>query len=607
MPAAAPVPSRAREKAIPRVAGVDGLRALAVLAVIAFHLAPATVPGGFIGVDVFFVISGFLITRGLLIEPPSVRALGQFWSRRARRILSALIPMLLVCGAAVRVLGGDPAVDFGRQLLSAVTFSTNWVLIGSGHGYFATQAQPVFQHLWSLAVEEQFYLLWPVVIVVLRRVRSREARMGWVVALAAISVLTLAVQVMVSGIDRGYFGTDSHGFGLVIGALVAMHCADVSPFRLNGGRSGRGVVPAGLVALVVLAAVLSGGSRLAIILGLPAVALITAVMLWALTQVGGVSGRLLDAPPWGWIGRRSYGLYLWHWPVLVLLRSRGLTGLGWDLAAVAATVALAAASYRWVEQPIQRAGFLGSLSEYRAVRQRWIRPAVAVGAAAALSLTSAAVVDAPRMSRAQAQVQAGIDALAHPNASAPATPEVSAPPIRIAGAPVPAPGYTAPARRPAIPWDGNQITAVGDSVMLAAAPALLDRFPGIHIDAEISRQPEVIADTVRRLADSGQLRRVVVVGMGTNGTIGSTSMRALLDAVGSERELVLVTPSADRSWIAGADRTLREVAAADDHIRLMDWARAVSTHPEELAGDGIHPGPAGGRRYAALLAATLTG
>ena len=181
-----------------RLSGLDGLRAIAVLAVIAFHFLPDSVKGGYVGVDVFFVISGFLITGLLVRERSGVGriSLGGFWARRARRLIPALILVVAACSATALFIGGDVLVGLGSQVLGAATFSSNWIAIAQGQSYFDATTPELFRNLWSLAVEEQFYLLWPLALLLLLLVRNRYARACIALALAAASAVAMALLAL---------------------------------------------------------------------------------------------------------------------------------------------------------------------------------------------------------------------------------------------------------------------------------------------------------------------------------------------------------------------------------------------------------------------------
>ncbi|HWS58105.1 MAG TPA: acyltransferase, partial [Actinotalea sp.] len=462
-----------------RIAGLDGVRAFAVAAVLAFHLHPDSLPGGFLGVDVFFVVSGFLITTLLLRE---IRAtgrvhLGAFWTRRARRLLPALVVVVLVGVSAARLIGGDLVVDIDRQVAGALTFSTNWREIAAGSSYFTDTAPLLLVTFWSLAVEEQFYLVWPVALVVLlATVRSRRRRVAVPLVLAVASAVAMAV-LMVPGEDptRVYYGTDTHAFGLMIGVCLALAFAAggvgspwSSPGRLRW-RTPAGI--AGLGVLVVLALTLHEGSTFTYRGGLLLASLATAVVIAAL--LGGRSALVaaLEWRPLVWVGRRSYGIYLWHWPVVLVVAAvlptaapdSAAAWLGRGVA-LALTLALAAASFRLVEEPVRRLGFRESARRIQAalaVPWRVARgPRLVAGLAVVLVATTAvAVATAPDQSATERAIEAGEAALAADGAAVAA---------EALGA-----DFSAPA--------GEDITAFGDSIMVTSLGGLNTRFPGIDI------------------------------------------------------------------------------------------------------------------------------
>ncbi|KRA25670.1 acyltransferase [Microbacterium sp. Root61] len=598
----------------PRLAGLDGLRAIAVGLVVIYHLFPGWVlQGGFVGVDVFFVISGFLITTLLLREHAAegrIR-LGRFWQRRARRLLPALALLVTVCATAAWVIGGDVLVRLGEQVLGAVTFSYNWVSIAGGTGYFTGATPELFRNLWSLAVEEQFYVLWPLILPLFLLLPRGTARAVVALALAVASAVWMGMLVT-SGADltRVYFGTDTHAFGILLGVALAFalqRTLSTPPgwtarrsWRVAGLVLGAGAV-AGLVAVSTLPAqpdafTFPGATAAASVL--------TAVAIIAGVLPGSWFGRAIDAQPLRWIGDRSYGIYLWHWPLLVLLvaalqGSSSVAGAPvWiGLLALVLTIAIAELSYRFLEMPVRRYGFRGSLAR---LGQRVSGPPLtrlrALSAITAtvivLGGTSAAIAAAPDVASGQAVVEAGAAALAE--ASDTAAPAPSTP------APVPS-GFPSPAPSPTdVP--GTDITAIGDSVMLASAPALLDRFPGIQVDAAVSRSMWAGPGIAQTLADGGQLRPFVVVALGTNGAVDPESLDKLLAVVGRDRGLILVNAFAPRSWVPEVNADLAAFAASHSGVVLADWAGAIGGRTDLLAGDQIHPGDAGGRVFADAVA-----
>jgi peptidoglycan/LPS O-acetylase OafA/YrhL len=332
---------------------VDGLRAVAVAAVIAFHLAPDAVPGGFLGVDTFFVVSGYLITALLLAEHAADGGIGlrHFWARRARRLLPALL--LLLCAVAVGVAVWWPAEDLARvraDALAGLGYVANWRFIAGGESYFdlATGPSPL-RHLWSLAIEEQFYVVWPLVALACLR---RSPRLLGAVSIAG-AVASAAVLIAIGPGDRAYFGTDARAHALLVGAALAVglrHRRAAAPPWLG---------PAGGAALAACAAawwVAGESSTWLFTWGFPAYALLTAVVVASVVRVGdGALARVLSSAPLVAMGKVSYGLYLWHWPAIVLLTTprTGLDGVALGAFRLAATVAGTLVSYWIVERPVR--------------------------------------------------------------------------------------------------------------------------------------------------------------------------------------------------------------------------------------------------------------
>lgn len=632
----------------PRYAGLDGLRAIAVLLVVLYHLFPGWfLHSGFVGVDVFFVISGFLITSLLLRERAHTGrvALGAFWARRARRLLPALALVVALSAAAAWIIGGDVLVGLGRQVFGALTFSYNWTSIAAGASYFSGAEPELFRNLWSLAVEEQFYVLWPLLLPLFLLLPKRWMRILAAIALAGASTAWAVATVGAGELTRAYYGTDTHAFGLLIGVALAFALA--APARVSIGRATGTVVGAvSLLGLIAVAALPGGASAYPWV---PlAAALLTAALITVGIAAGSRIGPALDTAPLRWIGERSYGIYLWHWPAVVLLATV-TTGSFVDtripvpvgIAAAALTLALSALSYRMLEQPVRRLGFGGA---WRAVMGRLrSTPTRRFGAIASLAATVmiagagvAAVTAAPPVTSSQAVVEAGQQALDAASALPPTptsdpTPNAAGEPTAFAdssapaapvddcavygprpdGADGPAPTCADPYARPRPPKpdvvDGTQLSAVGDSVMLASAPGLLAEFPGIQVDAEVSRSMWAGTGIIGGLAAQGALREYVVVALGTNGPVNAEALQQIYDTVGRTRTLVLVNAFAPRDWIDGVNADLSAFAAAHPGVVVADWAGAIAPRTDLLAGDHIHPGAEGGAVFADAVAAAVDG
>ena len=587
-----------------RLAGLDGLRALAVIAVVLYHFFPAMLPGGFIGVDVFFVISGFLIT-GLLVSEHTRTgriSLGRFWQRRARRLVPPLIPVILVSCSIAFLIGGDVLVGLGAQLLGATTFGYNWVSIANDASYFSVNEPELLRNLWSLAVEEQFYLVWPLLLLAVLLLRRPRVRLAVVTALFVASALWMGVLYQ-PGADptRVYYGSDTHSFGLFAGAALALLLRRPTGHRNELPRLRPWLGGAALLMIIGFATWLPEDDTATYRGGLVAVSLATAVAIWAGVR-GGRFGCLLDLAPLRYLGERSYGIYLWHWPVLVLLQqlwpasspSGSLLPIG--LLATVITLVLAGVSYRWLELPIRRVGVRASI---RRIGALWTGPTHRrrlVAASAALSLllvggTTAAVVAAPAQTSAQLRIERGQRAM---DAAARAAAQAAA---------VEAARQTTEAAAPTL-TDGP-ITAIGDSVMLASAPELQATFAGMTVDASVSRGMYSADEILLTLQAAGQLQQVVVIGLGTNGPITAEELSAILRILGPERQLVLVNAYAERDWTDGVNATLAAFAASNRRVEIANWHDTIAGRLDLLAGDHVHPGPTGGQLYADEVRAAL--
>jgi peptidoglycan/LPS O-acetylase OafA/YrhL/lysophospholipase L1-like esterase len=615
-------PARTRQRA----PGLDGVRALAVLAVMAFHEGIPGALGGYLGVDIFFVLSGYLITD-LLVAQRARRGrmdLRGFWTRRARRLLPALAVLLVTVTAAVAMIEPGQLGALRPALGAAATYSSNWYQALHHVSYFATFGPPApLEHLWSLAIEEQFYLVWPLILgLVLLLTVNRRVRASIAWAGAAASAVLMAL-LYTPGADPSlvYYGTDTHATALLVGSAIALTCPLARMVTAPPGLARRFdfIGMAGLAVLAWAVGHFPGADPAVYPAGLIIAALAAAGLTLAAAAPGTI-GSLLSLPPLRWLGVRSYGIYLWHWPaialtVAVLGRQPGNAGL-WIIEAAAA-IGLAAASWKWIETPIMRDGFWATFrtcqrvlaESVAAARRSPMRalPVLATVAAATVACTAGYGVLRPPhsdLSGLMQQVAQG-ERISAATRSSQALWKTSGHAQQTPGreptpAAAPSPSDPGPPK-----IHGRQVTAIGDSVMLASAPQLHSALPGIYIDAQVSRQMSSGLAEVSSLATEGLLRHVVIVGLGTNGTVSSGQIRDLLAEIGPSRELVLVNTYEARPWEHTDNSVISAAARRYPNVVLANWHATIARRTTLLWGDGVHPRPPGARLYAKVVAAAV--
>ena len=609
--------------------GIDGLRALAVTAVLLYHAGVEWLPGGFLGVDVFFVISGYLICSLLLSEHTrtgSVR-LGDFWLRRARRLLPAVVALLVGTAIAALVGAPDAATRLRGDLVAALAYASNWWQVVGGESYFESMGRPpLLLHLWSLAVEEQFYLVFPVVVAVAFRVVGRRRR---TLAAAALAVGGASALLMAAMYDPGgdpsrvWYGTDTRAVGLCLGVALAFVW---SPWRLRydiapGARRVLDVVGgAALVALVVLMMQLDEFDPALYRGGFALTALVSCVVVAVAAHPATWLGCVLGLRPLRWLGLRSYAVYLWHWPVYQLLRPELDVGLGWGTTfalRLAITAALAELSWRLVEQPFRRGVVVPRWRTWpAATRARAATVAVAVGLVLVVGLASVQPPATPSLfasSTAAASAASGTFDPATGTTTTTSTTTTAVPPTTApAVAPTPTAVPTTAAPPPPPPPQPGPLPApvlmIGDSVMLAAKNALVRAVPSVWIDAAVGRQVDEGLDALQAYRDAGNLAKfpAVVVHLGTNGPLGPNHFERLTQLLAGVPRVVVLDVRVPRRWESLSYDTIHAgVAAHPAQMRVVRW-RDATADPALLRDDGVHPTAPGMDLYARLVTEALT-
>jgi peptidoglycan/LPS O-acetylase OafA/YrhL len=643
---------------LPYSPGLDGLRAFAVIAVLLYHADLAWIPGGFLGVEVFFVISGYLITALLLAEwhQRGRIDLKTFWLRRARRLLPALYVLLVVTLAfAVVFLPGEVAGLRG-DVLAAFGYVTNWYLIFGQESYFEAVGRPsMLQHLWSLAVEEQFYLIWPPILalgVCIGATRLRQRRVLSVALLGAVASAVAMALLYAPGVDpsRIYYGTDTRATGLLCGAALAFVWSPGVRYRPSEAhhhrleRAGRGRFRRRWGWTTPLLLDLLGFTALGGLLwfclhlgefqpflymgGFALVGLATTATIMAVVHPYTLIGRrLLGWAPLCWVGVRSYGIYLWHWPVFMVTRPDldvPFEGLPLLALRLAATVILADLSYRYIETPIRR-GALGrawrTLRETRGPMRRrlslqWAGVLVPILASCALLGVAVAQAEPPKKPSYLASMKSvhTVEQPHHESSNAGIdSPRKDRPSIKQEGPE--GNRETQGASTANKSWDSGRtdpsgftgsVSAIGDSVMLGAVEGLQKEIQGLTVvDAEVGLQVYTAIDILKSRRASGYLGDVVVVHLGNNGVFTKREFDRIMRTLSSVDRVLFVNVSVPRTWEEPNNQVIAEGVARYPNTVLVDWHSASTDRPELFYKDGYHLRPEGRRIYADLISRNL--
>ncbi|MEG1561378.1 MAG: acyltransferase family protein [Raoultibacter sp.] len=567
------------------IPSLDGLRALAVLAVILYHTNAQWAPGGLLGVTVFFVLSGYLITGLLITEWKTTKKidLKNFWLRRARRLVPAIV-FLLVCIIALTTLFNHPLLTKMRpDIVPSLFFYSNWHYIFSNLSYFdALGAPSPLTHFWSLAIEEQFYLVWP--LIMLGLFKAHTTKKGFcriIVVLAAASALAMALLFdPAADPSRVYYGTDTRAFSLLIGAWLAFvwpasqfneHTGEALPRTTLIALNGCGL--AALVGLLALMACTNGFSPFLYRGGILLASLLTAVIIAVAVHPRSLLAQGFAVRPLVWVGQRSYGLYLWHYPLLLLMNPLNYTGEINPLVCLVQfgiIVACAAFSYRFIENPVRHGAIGAFIKGVRAhsialplyARQRALPLA---GGCLLAILAVGGLIFVPPTSAVSNTETLKQESSATQNAT-PQTP----PPIPPQAA------------------NTYDILLIGDSVSLGAAPSFEATFPGGVIDSAVSRQLSEGLLVYDYYKQAGVVGKVVVFALGTNGPASDESLDELIAAVGQDKSIYLVNTRCPEPWEATSNEALARAAQHYSNVTLIDWFALSTNHDDWFDGDGTH-------------------
>lgn len=605
------------------IPALDGLRAVAVIAVVLYHMNASLLPGGLMGVTIFFVLSGYLIT-GILIKEwnrTGTIDLGHFWMNRVRRLVPAIVFMVLSITVLTAFFAPDMLTRLRRDIVAALLFFSNWWFIFQDLSYFEAMGAPSpVNHFWSLAIEEQFYLILPPLLLLLfrKRVKRRWIQRGLVAAIA-ISAGLMAVLYDPSGDpSRVYYGTDTRICSLLVGSLFAF----LFPQARILGHGPRGFSVrqrrlcgwcgfAAFIGIVAFMALVNGYSPLLYWGGILLVSVLTAVLIVSLVFPPTLLARAFSLRPLVWLGKISYGVYLWHYPLLLLMNPRNFTGeVPWYvyLAQMGVVIAVAAFSYRFVENPIRHGAIGAFLKEWasgaepvaKLLRQRAVPlvSGVMLVMAAVVALVVIPPVTTHELATAEEGAEEGVvipdswraDTLINRDIAD----DPEAPPSERAR-------YT-------------DFLLIGDSVTASMSDYDVDGgygtfhkfFPKAILNSAISRQLSRAQEFYDAEIAGGWDGDIVIFELGTNGVATQEQVNAMIDMVPPEKAVFLINVRTPEPLQDINNELLAKAAADRDNVSLIDWYSYSAGHDSWFEGDGTHLKPSGCDKYMEMVSAALT-
>ena len=579
----------ATKRGIQYIPAIDGLRALAVIAVMFYHLGFSWIPGGFLGVDLFFVISGYVITRLLLdsIAQSGGLDLRGFYIARARRLLPALIFMLVSTVIAIGIWAPDTIKRLLIDTPFSLTGTMNWWLVAHHQDYFESIGRPpLLQHTWSLAVEAQFYLIWPLILYfILKRLGKKVIPAASLIIAAASGVALLLLSFSLdasnaSKVSHVYFGTDTHSIGLFLGAALAVSWIPQN-FTINVTKQAQnfidGVGVFGFIGILSCFLFIDETQPTLYKIAFPLAGLFGAAIIMSVVHPASRFAPVLQNPVLLWIGERSYSIYLWHWVIFQVTRpSVDLAGKEWALYSLRILIvfALSDISLRFVELPIRRGVFQYWLKglKYRTKKDRNLQTRAVTALIVFLMLIGSLV--SVRAIHISQQERTRLEA------------SLTAKPSEIKAATT------------------GGLWVTGDSVILGIRSTLGEDHPIALMNARIGRQAPELLDVM--IHDKAQVTgSTVVFDLGNNNALTREQVVAIFDVVKDQPKIIVVNTAVPRPWREGNNALLADVARNYSRVTIVDWNSISQGHPEYFAPDGVHLVPTGVAVYVAEIEKSL--
>lgn len=600
------------------VTGIDGVRTLAVLGVIIYHLLPTTLPGGYLGVPLFLLISGYFVTLQLVRQMDQTGGiqLTKFYLKRLRRLYPVLIVMLTVTTAYITLFARDLLHNIKSTIATNLLWVYNWWEIGHGQSYFDRfNGESPFTHLWTLGVEAQFYFLWPLILFMLFLILRKRSKIKWTVFILAVaSAVEMALLFDPQNINRVYYGTDTRAFSLLLGSWLAL-CWPID--RLNASlttHAARILDGVGIGALLITLLgffTLPGQSSWTYRGGMFFYSLIGMILIATVVHPGSHMNRWLTNPFFTWIGQRSYGIYVYQLPVMVFYERVVEIGRHPVINALVECLlilAISEFSYRLVEQPLahyQWRYLPASIRHWIDFKMhdwhQWLKvgPVVII---CFIALCGLMLPSKPaKKSAVQTRIEKSRQATAAKNK-------------QIAKGKTAKVNVNSKSLQKKYGLTSNQlkaaselkVTAIGDSVMADASQDIQEIMPHAYVDAEVGRQGSATPAVIKDLKAKGQLQKNVILNLGTNGAMDSQTINDILTAIGKDHQVYWITPHVPtRDWEQTVCDQIKQAAKQNTNVHVIDWNQAANGHAEWFAQDKVHMNEQGNAYFTRLIVKTI--
>lgn len=567
--------------------GLDGLRAIAVLGIIIYHLNKQWLTGGFLGVDTFFVISGYLITSLLLKEydDTGIIKLKSFWIRRLKRLLPAVIVLLMVVGTATLLLKSDNIIRVKHDIIAAIFYVSNWWYIAKDVNYFEQFSFMPLKHLWSLAIEEQFYIFFPVILVTLLLTIKKRYKIGFI--FWGVSIISLGLMMFIYSINgdhsRVYFGTDTRLQTLLLGVILAFLWP---PFKLKNDppKVVKYVIDSigslSFIVLILLFFIINDETNWIYDGGFYLISILTLFIIASVVHPSTWIAKIFSNPVLVFIGKRSYSLYLWHFAVISFVHSYYVDGqipVYVYFIDISLTIIFAELSYRFIETPFRKEG-IKALNWRPSYIPQFIRMAIVVTLLIPFMLILVGAFN-----------KYGKDIIGEKANSFDTTIEDNYL-MRIAPIDnIHIDGLVSEKKKESSDVYNNiKPLLIGDSVMVDIGESFKSSVPKSRIDGKVGRQlyqtlPLVKANYSQYKKSSDQ----VVLELGTNGDFTVKQLDDLLNQFGKAK-IYLVNTRVPRIYEANVNRLLADAAERKSNVTLIDWNKRSQGHSEYFAPDGVH-------------------